>query len=110
MTSLLSEADRGDILRKRNTITTGGDVTMAEEGEEGTERVVRVFGEFSLLPQHLGEDVKVLKARLLLDPRFQMVHYLDAGGVERTATGTAADVAPILERAGYVVKSRPTST
>jgi hypothetical protein len=83
---------------------------MAEEGEAGTERVVRVFGEISLLPQHLGEDVKALKARLLLDPRFQWVHYLDAGGMKQTVTRTAADVAPILERAGYVVKSRSPST
>ena len=58
---------------------------MAEEPP--TERVVRVHGEFSLLPQYLGEDVKALKARVLLDPRFQMVHYLDAEGLERTASG-----------------------
>jgi hypothetical protein len=83
---------------------------MAQGGEEGTERVVRVFGEFSLLPQHLGEDVKVLKARLLLDPRFQMVHYLDAGGLKQTAAGTAAEVALILKQARYVVKSRSTPT
>jgi hypothetical protein len=81
---------------------------MAEEEE--TERVVRVSGEFSLLPDDLREDVKALKARLILDPRFQMVHYLDAKGVKRTATGTAAELAPVLEEAGYVVKSPTKST
>jgi hypothetical protein len=81
---------------------------MAEELP--TERVVRVHGEFSLLPQYLGEDVKALKARVLLDPRFQVVHYLDAEGLERTASGSAADLAPVLEHAGYVVKSGSAST
>lgn len=76
---------------------------MAEEIP--TERVVKVSGEFSLLPDYLGEDIKVLRVLLLLDPRFQMVHYLDAEGVKRTAAGTAAELAPILEHAGYVVKS-----
>jgi hypothetical protein len=93
---------------ERSTLDTGGDVAMDEE--KPTERVVRVAGEFSLLPRDLGEDVKALRARLLLDPRFQMVHYLDAEGVERTATGSAADLAPMLERAGYVVKSSSEST
>jgi len=87
---------------------------MAEDEniEDGldTEPVVRVCGELSLLPQYFGEDLKVSKTRLLLDHRFQMVHYLDAEGVERIATGTAADVAPVLERAGYVVTSRSTSS
>jgi hypothetical protein len=75
-----------------------------------TEPVVRVCGEFSLLPQHFGEDLKLSKTRLLLDHRFQLVHYLDAGGVEQTTAGTASEVAPVLEQAGYVVKSRSTST
>jgi hypothetical protein len=78
--------------------------------EKPTERVIRVAGEFSLLPQYLGEDVKALKARLLLDARFQYVHYLDSDGEERTVTGSAAEVAPVLEQAGYVVKSRSSST
>jgi hypothetical protein len=82
---------------------------MADE-EKPTERVVRVTGEFSLLPQHLGEDVKALRSRLLLDPRFQFVHFLDADGVERIATGSAAEIGPVLEQAGYVVKSRSTSS
>ena len=77
-----------------------------DDQEIPTERVVRVTDEFSLLPQYLGEDVKALRSRELLDPRFQLVHYLDAHGVEQTATGSAADVAPVLEQAGYVVKSR----
>jgi hypothetical protein len=47
-----------------------------------TEPVVRVCGEFSLLPQHFGEDLKASKTRLLLDHRFQVVHYLDAGGLQ----------------------------
>jgi len=81
---------------------------MAEEIP--TERVVKVSGEFSLLPHYLGEDVKVSRVLLLLDPRFQVVHYLDVEGVERTAAGTAADLAPILEHAGYVVKSNSAST
>jgi hypothetical protein len=74
---------------------------MAEEQDivEGlrTEPVVRVCGEIPLLPQHFGEDLKASKTRLLLDHRFQLVHYLDAGGFERTVAGTAADVAPVLE-------------
>jgi hypothetical protein len=88
---------------KRIAPNTGGDVAMAEE--EPTERVVRVRGEFSLLPQHLGEDVKALKARVILDPRFQMVHYLDAEGLQRTASGSADDLAPVLKLAGYLVGS-----
>jgi hypothetical protein len=71
-----------------------------------TEPVVRVCGEFSLIPKHFGEDLKVSRTRLLLDHRFQLVHYLDAGGLEQTTAGTAAEVAPVLEQAGYVVKSR----
>ena len=47
-----------------------------------TEPVVRVSGEFSLLPHDFGEDLKASKTRLLLDHRFQLVHYLDADGVE----------------------------
>jgi hypothetical protein len=77
-----------------------------DDQEIPTKRVVRVTGEFSLLPQYPGEDVKTLRARLLLDTRFQLAHYLDAHGVEQTATGSAADVASVLEQAGYVVKSR----
>jgi hypothetical protein len=87
---------------------------MAEDTdiEEGlnTEPVVRVCGEISLLPQHFGEDLKLSKTRLLLDHRFQLVHYLDARGLEQTTAGTAAEVAPVLEQAGYVVRSRSTST
>jgi hypothetical protein len=75
-----------------------------------TEPVVRVSGEFSLLPQDFGEDLKVSNTRLLLDHRFQLVHYLDAGGVERTTAGSAAEVALVLEKAGYVVQSRSAST
>jgi hypothetical protein len=75
-----------------------------------TEPVVRVCGEFSLIPQHFGEDLKVSKTRLLLDHRFQIVHYLDARGLEQTAAGTAAEVGALLEQAGYVVRSRSTST
>jgi hypothetical protein len=86
---------------------------MAEEqaNVEGmdTEPVVRVCGEMSLLPEHLGQDLKASKTRLLLDHRFQLVHYLDAGGREQTTAGTAAEVAPVLEQAGYVVRSRSTS-
>jgi hypothetical protein len=88
---------------ERNSRITREAVTMADEIP--TERVVKVSGEFSLLPDYLGEDIKVLRVLLLLDPRFQMVHYLDAEGVKRTAAGTAAELAPILEHAGYVVKS-----
>jgi hypothetical protein len=95
-------------------IDTGGDVRMAEDQDLheslDTELVVRVCGEFSLLPQHFGEDLKATKTRLLLDHRFQLVHFLDACGVEQNAAGTAAELAPILEQAGYVVKSRSTST
>jgi hypothetical protein len=87
---------------------------MAEDQDirEGlsTEPVVRVCGELSLLPQHFGEDLKVSKTLLLLDPRFQLDHYLDADGVEQTTAGTAAEVAPLLEKAGYAVHSRSTST
>jgi hypothetical protein len=75
-----------------------------------TEPMVRICGEMSLLPQHFGQDLKASKTRLLLDHRFQLVHYLDAGGIERTVAGTAAEVSPVLERAGYVVKSRSRST
>ena len=71
-----------------------------------TEPVVRVCGEFSLIPQHFGEDLKVSRTRLLLDHRFQLVRYLNAQGLEQTAVGTAAEVGPILEQAGYVVSSR----
>jgi hypothetical protein len=95
-------------------IDSAGNVTMAEEQDnvEGldTEPVVRICGEISLLPKHFGEDLKASGTRLLLDHRFQLVHYLDAGGFERTAAGTAAEVAPVLEQAGYVVKSRSRST
>jgi hypothetical protein len=87
---------------------------MAEDRDiaEGldTEPIVRVCGEFPLLPQHFGQDLKVSRTRLLLDHRFQLVHYLDARGLEQTTAGTAAEVAPVLEQAGYVVKSRATST
>jgi hypothetical protein len=62
----------------------------------GTEPVVRVSGEFSLLPRHFGDDLKVSKIRLLLDPRFQLVHYLDAYGLEQTAAATAEVVGPLL--------------
>jgi hypothetical protein len=75
-----------------------------------TEPVVRVYGEISLLPQHFGEDLKVSKTRLLLDHRFQLVHYLDARGSAQTTAGTAAEVGPVLEQAGYVVKSRSRSS
>ena len=88
---------------ERNFGITREAVTMAEEIP--TERVVKVSGEFSLLPDYLGEDIKVLRVLLLLDPRFQMVHYLDAEGVKRTVAGIAAELAPILEHAGYVLKS-----
>jgi hypothetical protein len=94
------------------TIDTEGERTVAKERDivEGldTEPVVRVCGEISLLPQHFGEDLKASKTRLLLDHRFQLVHYVDADGLEQTAAGTAAEVAPVLEQAGYVVKPRST--
>jgi hypothetical protein len=75
-----------------------------------TEPVARVCGEFSLLPQHFGEDLKASKTRLLLDHRFQLVHYLDASGLQQKIAGGAAEIAHVLEQAGYVVKSRSTST
>jgi hypothetical protein len=83
-----------------------------QDSAEGldTEPVVRVCGEVSLLPQHFGEDLKASRTRLLLDHRFQLVHYLDAGGLEQTTAGADSEVAPVLEQAGYVVRSRSTST
>jgi hypothetical protein len=75
----------------------------------GTEPVVRVCGEFSLLPEHFGEDLKASKTRLLLDHRFQLVHYLDAAGLQQKIAGGAAEIAVILEQAGYVVRSRSAS-
>jgi hypothetical protein len=75
----------------------------------GTEPVVRVCGEFSLLPEHFGEDLKASKTRLLLDHRFQLVHYLDAAGSQQKIAGGAAEIALVLEQAGYVVKSRSAS-
>jgi hypothetical protein len=74
-----------------------------------TEPVVRVCGEFSLLPQHFGTDLKASKTRLLLDQRCQLVHYLDAGGSQQKIAGGAAEIALVLEQAGYFVKSRSTS-
>ena len=68
------------------------------------------MGSFLSCLSTLGTMSKQSKARVLLDPRFQMVHYLDANGLERTASGLAAHLAPILEIAGYVVKSRSAST
>jgi hypothetical protein len=94
-------------------IDTGMGETMAEHQDTTealeTEPVVRVSGEFSLLPQHSGEDLKVSKTRLLLDNRFQLVHYLDASGLQQKIAGGAAEITPVLEQAGYVVKSRSTS-
>jgi hypothetical protein len=61
------------------------------------------------LNQALAREQKLaakLKPRLLLDPEFQVVHYLDADLVEQTISGSAAELAPVLEQAGYVVKSR----
>ncbi len=75
-----------------------------------TEPVVRICGEISLLPQHFGQDLKASKTRLLLDHRFQLVHYLDARGLAQTIAGTAVEVGPVLEQAGYVVKSRSRSS
>jgi hypothetical protein len=74
-----------------------------------TEPVVRVNRELTLLPQHFGEDLKISKTRLLLDHRFQLVHYLDARGLQEKIAGGAAEIAHVLERARYVVKSRSTS-
>jgi hypothetical protein len=60
-----------------------------------TESVVRVCGEFSLLPQHFGEDLKASKTRLLLDHRFQLVHYLDAGGLQQKIAGEVPQRSPM---------------